>query len=150
VKDKVPSPNLGARRSAQPLGASLNVRASVLAALGSAVVSGCCAFAPCHPLVSAAGRITSVTGEPIAGADVQLHNMKGKSDVNGCFRLSGGDALPFEIRVSAAGFKALSAEAKSGIFQVEVLLAPQDSANVSVVKWTKSRKVPPSAPQGCT
>jgi hypothetical protein len=76
--------------------------------------------------------------------------MNGTTDMRGCFRLSGADALPFELVVEAAGFKPLTAEVKSGIFQVEVELAPQDSSKASTVTWTKARAVAPVAVPGCT
>ena len=139
-----------ARRSAQPLGASVTIRASLITALSTLVISGCCAFAPCHPAMTVAGRVTAASGEPIEGAAIKLHSMQGASDARGCFRLSGADAVPFELDVAASGFKTLTAEAKSGIFQVEVVLAPQDGPQVSTVKWIKSRKMPPEAARGCT
>ena len=100
--------------------------------------------------MTVAGRVTSAAHEPIAGASIRLHSMKGTTDARGCFRLSGADALPFELGVTAVGFKPLNAEAKSGVFQVEVVLAPQNSSQGSTVQWTKSRKVPPVALSGCT
>jgi hypothetical protein len=100
--------------------------------------------------MTVAGRVTSVAGAPIAGADIRLHSMEGTSDVQGCFRLDGADAFPFELGVTAEGFKQLTTEAKSGIFPVEVVLAPRDSSSPSTVKWTKSRKMPPVALPGCT
>jgi len=93
--------------------------------------------------------VTTTSGEPIEGAVIKLHSMQGASDARGCFRLTGADALPFELNVAAAGFKALTAEAKTGIFQVEVVLATQAGPQVSTVKWIKSRKVPPEAARGC-
>jgi hypothetical protein len=99
--------------------------------------------------MTVAGRVTAASGEPIEGAAIKLHNMQGASDAHGCFRLSGADALPFKLDVTAPGFKALTDVAKSGIFQVEVVLAPQDGPQVSTVKWIKSRKVPPEAARGC-
>src|SRR5262245_46789522 len=111
---------------------------------------GCCAFVPCHPAMTVAGRVVATSGEPIEGAAIKLHSMQGASDGRGCFRLSGADALPFELDVVAPGFKILKTEAKSGIFQVEVVLAPQDGPQMSTVKWIKSRKVPPEAVRGCT
>lgn len=128
----------------------MNLGASILVVATSLAASGCCAFAPCHPTMNVAGRVASVSGGPVSGAAIRLHSMNGISDTQGCFRLSGADALPFELVVEAAGFKPLTAEAKSGIFQVEVELAPQDSSEVSTVKWTKSRVVPPVAVPGCT
>ena len=100
--------------------------------------------------MTVAGRVTTASGEPIEGAAIKLHSMQGASDARGCFRLSGADALPFELNVAAAGYKGLTAEAKSGIFQVEEMLAPQSGPQVSTVKWIKSRKVPPEAARGCT
>jgi hypothetical protein len=128
----------------------LNIAASFLVAAAGAAVSGCCAFAPCHPSMTVAGRVTSGAGEPVPGASIRLHSMNGTSDTQGCFRLSAADALPFELVVEAAGFKPLTAEAKSGIFQVEVELAPQGSSKASTVNWEKSRVVPPVAVPGCT
>ncbi len=128
----------------------MNLGASLLVVTTGLVVSGCCAFAPCHPAMTVAGRVTSVSGAPVSGAAIRLHSMNGMSDMQGCFRLSGADALPFELVVEAAGFKPLTTEAKSGIFQVAVELAPQDSSEVSTVNWTKSRAVPPVAVPGCT
>jgi hypothetical protein len=100
--------------------------------------------------MTVAGRVTAASGEPIEGAAIKLHSMRGTSDARGCFRLSGADALPFELDVAAPGFKTLTAEAKSGIFQVEVVLAPQAAPQPSTVKWIKARKVPPEAARGCT
>ena len=100
--------------------------------------------------MTVAGRVTSVEGEPIAGAAIRLHSMTGTSDERGCFRLNGADALPFDLDVVAAGFKPLSTDAKSGAYQVEVLLAPEHSSHVSTAKWTKSRGVPPLHVPGCT
>lgn len=127
----------------------MNPAASFLVIATSVAVSGCCAFAPCHPTMTVAGRVTSTAGGPVPGATIRLHSMNGTSDMQGCFRLSGSDALPFELVVEAAGFKPLAAEAKSGIFRVEVELAPQDSSKASTVNWTKSRAVPPVSVPGC-
>ena len=100
--------------------------------------------------MTVAGRVIAASGEPIEGAAIKLHSMQGASDARGCFRLSGADSPPFELQVAASGFKTLAVDAKSGIFQVEVVLAPQDGPQVSSVKWIKSRKVPPEAARGCT
>jgi hypothetical protein len=128
----------------------LKLAASFFVAASAVVVSGCCAFAPCHPSMTVAGRVTSISGEPVPAAHIRLHGMTGTSNKEGCFRLSGADALPFELVVEAAGFKPLTAEAKSGIFQITVELAPQDSSKASAVHWEKSRVVPPAAVPGCT
>jgi hypothetical protein len=104
----------------------------LLPALAILTLSGCCSFMPCHRGTYIAGEVTdAVTGRAIPGASVSLYDYEVSSAPSGCFSLGGPDALPFEFRVSASGYKPVVSRAVPGKFQASIRLAPGDNADPS-------------------
>jgi len=121
-----------------------------LAAIASgASMSACCSFVPCHPAITVAGRVTAISGEPIAGAVINLHGMTDTSDVNGCFLFNGADALPFEMLIRAQGFEPLRVDVEAGSYQALVVLVAPNTGRDSEVHLSKSRAFPAKPVPGC-
>lgn len=71
------------------------------------------------------GRVMDDEGRPVAGAALDLRDLKAATDADGSFRLVvpgewGGAALP--LRVTAAGFQRYQADVFSGSHDVDVIL----------------------------
>src|SRR5205814_2289281 len=99
-------------------------------------LSGCCAFAPCHPATAVFGLVrTQQTGAPIP-AKVSLYGTSFNTNAVGCFKSRVADAFPFTFSVSAEGLKPVDSEAKRGFYRVSVVLAPLGSAEVSRIEWS--------------
>jgi len=113
-----------------------------------AIASGA-TLSACHPAITVAGRVTAVSGEPISGAVIDLHNLTGTSDDNGCFLLYGADALPFEMRIRAQGFEPLQVDVMAGSYQALVVLAAPNTERDSEVLLSKSRVFPAKPVPGC-
>ena len=142
-QDQVPSINVdaAARRSTAALGA----RATMIEArhMGGIFIglflTGCCAFAPCHPGSDVSGRVVSSLGTPVVGAAISLYSRSTTADASGCFKLGGPDALPFELLVSALGFKTLHVASGRGQYYLTVTLVPTEGDAQSTVEWSRSK-----------
>jgi hypothetical protein len=107
-------------------------------AIALLTMTGCCHFAPCHPATYVAGTVSDATsGSPIPNADVRLYNYKTRTLSTGCFSLGGADALPFELAVSAPGYKPLLERPQKGFYRLDVILAPEADPRNSVTNSDK-------------
>lgn len=107
-----------------------------LAMLMSALLSGCCAFVPCHPGLTASGRVVQAgTGSPVNGADISVFSTKLHSGPDGCFKFMVADALPFTFAVTSSGYKAVSSKPPRGYVRGKVMLALEGSNDTSTVLW---------------
>lgn len=103
------------------------------------LLSGCCYFTPCHPGTYVAGTVTDGTSnQGIADASVLLYHYETQTSASGCFSFGGPDALPFEFRVSANGYKPVKIEAIPGSYQATIVLIPEDTPGDS---YSKLREV---------
>jgi hypothetical protein len=116
----------------------------------TAAASGCCAFGPCDRITAFAGRVVMTVGAPVSGAKVSVFGIHTVTDLNGCFNVGGVDGLPQQLSVEARGFEPLSVRAKSGIYQVAVVIAIPNSTDSSEVRWSKSDIRSLKAVPGCT
>ena len=81
---------------------------------------------PCHPGTYIAGTVTdAVSHQAIYNATVHLYHYETQTAPSGCFALGGADALPFEFRVSAPGYRPVVVEAIPGSYQATVTLVPE-------------------------
>lgn len=99
------------------------------------VLSGCCAFVPCHPATALVGTVVSPEGTPVASAQINLYGSKLATNSGGCFKARLADALPFTFVVAAPGYKAVQVAAKSGFYRTSVVLFPEQAAQSSRVDW---------------
>ena len=106
---------------------------SQISLLGASLfLSGCCYFVPCHPGTYIAGTVTdAVSHQAIYNATVHLYHYETQTAPSGCFALGGADALPFEFRVSAPGYRPVVVEAIPGSYQATVTLVPEGGTGKS-------------------
>ena len=84
------------------------------------------------------GTVTdAVSLRPIANAEVRLYFYRAHAGLTGCFSLGGADALPFEMNVSAPGYKPLLLKPSAGSFQVNVTLIPEGGVGTSSAETRK-------------
>lgn len=98
-------------------------------------LTGCCAFAPCHPATSLVGAVLNADGLPVANANVVLYGTTSTTDSKGCFKMRVAGALPFTFAVTAQGYKSAEIEAKSGFYNVQTKLVPTQSSEKSQIEW---------------
>lgn len=99
------------------------------------LLNGCCYFTPCHPGTYVAGAVTDgASKQVIANASVLLYYYETQTSASGCFSVGGPDALPFEFRVSAPGYKPVKIEAIPGSYQATIVLIPEGSPGDSISK----------------
>ena len=91
-------------------------------------------LAGCLRIGYAAGTVTdAITGAPIAGATVRLYDHETRSAASGCFALGGDDGLPFELAVSAPGYRPVVVEFGAGYFEATVRLVPENRPGASTM-----------------
>ena len=87
---------------------------------------------PCHPGSYMYGVVTDgISGQPISNAAVRLYHYQTQTAPSGCFALGGADALPFELGISASGYKSVVVTAVPGSFKVAVTLEPVGNSTKS-------------------
>jgi hypothetical protein len=100
--------------------------------LASLALSGCCNFMPCHSGGYVTGTVRdAVSHRPVSNAAVRLYSYKTRTAQIGCFALGGADSLPFELGVSAPGYKSTIVEARPGWYWATVELVPEDRPGTS-------------------
>lgn len=106
-----------------------------LLAMPAALLSGCCAFVPCHPGTWLVGTVQTLDERPIANATVTLYGKSETVNSSGCFNMHLADAMPFTFTVSAEGYKKAETKAMAGFYKVRAKLAPSESPLTSQVEW---------------
>ena len=89
-----PAPN--ERLTRTTLGMHL-LRSLICSAAVFSVLTGCCAFVPCHPATSLIGAVRDANGRPVTNATVTLYGTTISTDSKGCFNLHAPDASPFTL-----------------------------------------------------
>lgn len=105
---------------------------SKISLLSVLLLGGCCHFTPCHPGTYIVGTVEDgVSKQAVPNVAVRLYHHDSLTVPSGCFSIGGPDALPFEFRVSAPGYKPLAVKAAPGSYQATVTLFPEGSAGES-------------------
>jgi hypothetical protein len=128
----------------------VKVGAALLAVLIAFAASACCGFGPCDRVSILVGRVSTAEGAAVSGANIAAFGHDATTDSNGCFEVGGIEMGKYQLQISAQAFEPLTVPAKSGMYQVKVLLAPQGSSVKGNVQWTKSLKGRPTAVPRCT
>lgn len=118
----------------------MKVGAPFLAVLIAKVTSACCALAPCDRLSILVGHVSTSKGAAISGAKIAAYGHNTTTDVNGCFEVGGIEMGRHQLQIAALGFEPLTVPARTGMYEVDVILAPQGSSLAGSVRWSKLRR----------
>jgi hypothetical protein len=99
--------------------------------------TGClCWFVPCDRELHVSGHVYDARGKPVRDAEVELYGDTRRTRADGCFRFTGVLAASgFEVTVTKPGFKTYREGKKSYLYDLAIVLQPEDSPGSSTGAW---------------
>lgn len=107
----------------------------LLYSLFALFLNGCCAFVPCHPGSSYVGKIINSDGAAIHSSKLMLYGTLVNIADDGCFKVHMADSYPFELLVSAEGYKNISSVPKFGYYRINIILSEANSTDHGLIEW---------------